>query len=149
MYSRSFVRYSLDTFTHVPPFGLLSRPSARLRNPCFAEGSLSLNESAIKRRWRRRARAALHQRVSQRRFPSFILPLLLNRCARHCARVLTCAAPPASPCRLVSFATAIYSLCLISPTAVQSGGSVCRTGNGEKLSNSQVCCLAQLCLAAA
>ena len=32
---------------------------------------------------------------------------------------------------------------------VQSGWGGCRTGNGEKLSNSQVCYLAQLCLAAA
>ena len=32
---------------------------------------------------------------------------------------------------------------------VQSGWSVCRTGNGEKINNSQVCFLAQLCLAAA
>ena len=32
---------------------------------------------------------------------------------------------------------------------VQSGRSGCRTGNEEKLSNSQICCLAQLCLAAA
>ena len=32
---------------------------------------------------------------------------------------------------------------------VQSGWSGCHTGNIEKLSNSQVCCLAQLCLAAA
>ena len=32
---------------------------------------------------------------------------------------------------------------------LQSGWSGCRTGNGEKLSNSHVCCLAQLCLAAA
>ena len=31
----------------------------------------------------------------------------------------------------------------------QSGWSGCRTGNREKLSNSQVCCLAQLCLAVA
>ena len=29
------------------------------------------------------------------------------------------------------------------------GGCGCRTGNGKKLSNSQACCLAQLCLAAA
>ena len=28
-------------------------------------------------------------------------------------------------------------------------GEECRTGNGEKLNNSQVCCLVQLCLAAA
>ena len=35
------------------------------------------------------------------------------------------------------------------PWIVQSGGSVCPTGNGEKLSNSQVCCLAQLCKAVA
>ena len=33
--------------------------------------------------------------------------------------------------------------------SVQSGWSGCGTGNGEKLSNSQVSCLAQLCLAAA
>ena len=32
---------------------------------------------------------------------------------------------------------------------LQSGWSVCRTGNGEKLSNSQVRCLAQLYLATA
>ena len=32
---------------------------------------------------------------------------------------------------------------------VQSGYIGCNTGNGEKLSNSQACCLAQLCLAAA
>ena len=32
---------------------------------------------------------------------------------------------------------------------VQSGRSVCRSGNGDKLSNSQICCLTQLCLAAA
>ena len=31
---------------------------------------------------------------------------------------------------------------------LQGGWSGCRTGNGEKLSNSQVCCLAQRCLAA-
>ena len=33
--------------------------------------------------------------------------------------------------------------------AIQSGYIGCNTGNGEKLSNSQACCLAQLCLAAA
>ena len=32
---------------------------------------------------------------------------------------------------------------------IQGGWSECRTGNGEKLSNSQACCLAQQCLAAA
>ena len=32
---------------------------------------------------------------------------------------------------------------------VQSDYIGCKTGNGEKLSNSQACCLAQLCLAAA
>ena len=45
-----------------------------------------------------------------------------------------------------------YTHCPFSfsrPAHIQSGWSVCRTGNGEKLSNSQVCCLAQLCLAAA
>ena len=40
-------------------------------------------------------------------------------------------------------------VCNCSPKLVQSGWSGCRTGNREKLSNSQVCCLAQLCLAAA
>ena len=39
--------------------------------------------------------------------------------------------------------------CDVINLAVQSGWSVCRTGNREKQSNSQVCCLAQLCLAAA
>ena len=34
-------------------------------------------------------------------------------------------------------------------SAVQTGWSGCYTGNGEKLSNCQVCCLAQLSLAAA
>ena len=32
---------------------------------------------------------------------------------------------------------------------VQGGWGGCRTGNGKKLSNSQACCLAQMCLAAA
>ena len=32
---------------------------------------------------------------------------------------------------------------------LQCGWSRCRTGNGKKLISSQVCCLAQLCLAAA
>ena len=32
---------------------------------------------------------------------------------------------------------------------VQGGWSGCRTGNGEELSSSQACCLAQLCLSAA
>ena len=32
---------------------------------------------------------------------------------------------------------------------VQPADIGCRTGNGKKLSNSQACCLAQLCLAAA
>ena len=32
--------------------------------------------------------------------------------------------------------------------SLHGGWSGCRTGNREKLSNSQVCCLAQLCLAA-
>ena len=39
--------------------------------------------------------------------------------------------------------------CKITSCFVQGGWSGCRTGNGEKLSNSQLCCLAQLCLAAA
>ena len=38
---------------------------------------------------------------------------------------------------------------VICKVSVQGGWSRCRKGNGEKLSNSQVCCLAQLCLAAA
>ena len=32
---------------------------------------------------------------------------------------------------------------------LQIGWSGCRTGNGEELSNSQVCCLSQLCMATA
>ena len=32
---------------------------------------------------------------------------------------------------------------------VQGGWGGCRTGNGKKLSKSQACCLAQLCLAVA
>ena len=37
----------------------------------------------------------------------------------------------------------------VNLSLLQSGWSVRRTGNGEKLSNSQECCLAKLCLAAA
>ena len=33
--------------------------------------------------------------------------------------------------------------------SVQGGWGGCRTGNGKKLSKTQACCLAQLCLAAA
>ena len=51
-----------------------------------------------------------------------------------------------------SFQSPAYPLSCISfhsPMCGWSGWSGCRTGNGEKLSNSQVCCLFQLCLDAA
>ena len=48
------------------------------------------------------------------------------------------------------FATQTLKLKMIQVSLdIQSGCSGCRTGNGKKLSNSQACCLDQLCLGAA
>ena len=47
---------------------------------------------------------------------------------------------------LLSFHFLLGNLC---PQAVQGGWGGWPTGNGKKLSNSQACCLAQLCLVAA
>ena len=60
---RSVFRQIRTSYT---PFTVSSFPLARLRNPCFAQSSLSLNESAIKRRWRRWARAQTWMGPQQR-----------------------------------------------------------------------------------